>query len=64
MTPRLDERTLAYRPKGAAQAIGLSTSEIYNLLAQGRIRAKKHGTATLILRDELQRFLETLDDAS
>ncbi len=55
---------LAYRPKDAARTVGLSEREVYNLLASGRIRAKKHGTATLILRDELQRFLDQLEDAS
>lgn len=62
MTALLDQ--LAYRPKTAAQIIGLSEREIYNLLTAGKIRAKKHGRAVLILRDELVRFLDQLEDAS
>lgn len=64
MNPSLDEATLAYRPAGAAKAVGLSEREIYNLLSAGRIKAKRHGRAVLIPRAELQRFIDDLEASS
>lgn len=54
---------LAYRPAEACEATGYSKSTLYRLLGSGKIRAKKSGGVTLILRDELQRHLDSLEDA-
>lgn len=44
-----------------AQAIiGLGKTKIYELLKNGEIRAVKCGNRTLILKSELQDFLENL----
>lgn len=54
--------TVAYSVKSAAQAAGSSRSEIYRLLAAGRLKAKKSGRKTLIPTGELHRWLNDLPD--
>ena len=49
---------LAYRPKDAALALGVSRSQIYRMIAEGVIKAYKLGGATLIRHDDLSRVLE------
>ena len=49
----LAEPAIAYRPREAAQLLGLGRSRIYELIASGEIRARKLGSATLIERIEL-----------
>lgn len=44
----------------AAQAARVSRSEIYRAFQRGDLRAKKQGRRTLILRDELVRYLSAL----
>lgn len=61
--PPEDQSALAYRPAQAAEQIGVSRSRFYELVAEGKIRAKKLGHATIIERAELARYLETLPDA-
>ena len=39
---------LAYRPKDAAVALGVSRSLIFEMIAEGRLEARKLGTATVI----------------
>jgi excisionase family DNA binding protein len=54
---------LAYSPGGSAQALGISRSKLYELIAAGQLKVVKLGSRTLILHSELVRFLATLDAA-
>jgi excisionase family DNA binding protein len=44
----------------AVAASRVSRSELYLALQRGELAAKKRGRRTLILRDELQRFMASL----
>jgi excisionase family DNA binding protein len=44
----------------AAIVSKLSRSELYRAMSRGDLQAKKNGRLTLILRDDLQRFLTGL----
>ncbi|MGH6660981.1 MAG: helix-turn-helix domain-containing protein [Rhodospirillales bacterium] len=46
----------------AVAASGIGRSAIYQALADGRLKAKKNGRRTLILKTDLERFLESLPD--
>ena len=51
---------LAYRPRAAAAAIGVSGALIFELIAEGALPARKLRGATIILRSDLVAFLEAL----
>lgn len=62
-------------PKPAAERQAMSISDfsklfsigrtkVYEEIRTGRLKAKKHGRRTLILMDEAQRWLRSLDDLS
>jgi len=55
---------LAYGPADAAFAIGVSRSQVYELLADGTIVGRKLGRRTLITREELIRYLDSLPAAT
>jgi excisionase family DNA binding protein len=55
---------LALTISEAAAASKVSRSELYLALQRGDLAAKKNGRRTLILRDELNRFLAKLPDYS
>ncbi|MBP1181422.1 helix-turn-helix domain-containing protein [Methylobacterium sp. PvR107] len=44
---------LAYRPRDAAAAIGVSEALIYELILEGTLPARKLRGATIILRSDL-----------
>jgi excisionase family DNA binding protein len=59
----------AYRPAPAAQYIGVSRARLYEPIETGHIEARKLGSATVVLRSELDRYLASLpiwggDDAA
>lgn len=54
---------LAYTPKEAAAALGMSVSKLYEHMQAGTIVAKKDGKKTLILASTLDGFLVSLPDA-
>jgi len=63
-------RKRAYSVREAAQELSLSKSKIYDLLALGRLRAKKAGTLPgqlggrlLVLGDSIDTYLASLPDA-
>jgi excisionase family DNA binding protein len=58
-TTSLDDR-LAFGPADAARAIGISRAHLYIEIAAGKIATRKLGSRTLILRDELDRYLQEL----
>jgi excisionase family DNA binding protein len=53
---------LGFRPLGAAEVAGVSRTVLYQEIAAGRLRARKVGTATVILADDLRAWLESLPD--
>jgi excisionase family DNA binding protein len=55
----LPER-LAFSPREAAEALGVSRETIYRLLARGKLRASPFLRHKLIPKAELQRFLASL----
>jgi len=52
----------AFRPETAALLADVSLRRIFYEIADGALRAKKAGKATLILRDDLRSWLEGLPD--
>ncbi len=55
---------LALTMHEAVRVSGLSRSELYRRLADGKVRAVKSGSRTLILMDSLQTHLSNLPPAS
>lgn len=49
---------MAYRPKDAAKVIGISVTQLYRLIADGKLISCKFGGATIIRHEELQRVLD------
>jgi len=46
----------------AAELSSLGQTSIYKAIKEGRLRIRKYGTRTIIIRADLQSFLETLPD--
>jgi excisionase family DNA binding protein len=55
--------SIALTIEEAASSAKVSRSEIYRALQRGQLCAKKQGRRTLILRDELVRYMTALPDA-
>ena len=53
-----EPKPLAYRPKDAAALLGISRSTLYEMIASGKIEARKLGGATIIRHEELVRVLD------
>jgi excisionase family DNA binding protein len=58
--PPDDTDKLGFSIKEAAQASGLSRSLLYLVIGEGQLRARKCRGRTIILREDLQRFLASL----
>jgi excisionase family DNA binding protein len=58
------EAPLLYRPKPAADRIGVSRAMVYKLMANGELASVKIGAARLIEADELARYVERLRQES
>jgi excisionase family DNA binding protein len=56
--------TLLCSIPSAARQIGLSRSRVYELLAEGRVRAVKDGRRRLVVVASLHEFVQTLCDAA
>lgn len=54
---------LAYDVKEVARLIGCSVTTVFKLIRETRLPAKKMGGRTLILVDDLAKFLKGLPDA-
>jgi excisionase family DNA binding protein len=52
---------LAYRVREAAEALAISRSHLYELVAAGQIRILKDGARTLIRKSELEAYLDRLE---
>jgi len=44
----------------AVQASGLSRSGIYEAMSKGALTGRKHGQKTMIMRDDLEKYLNDL----
>lgn len=55
-----DSERLAYSVKDARLRLGISNDNIYNLLNSGALPARKLGKRTVILADDLNKYLERL----
>jgi excisionase family DNA binding protein len=53
---------LAYSPSAGAQALGISRSKLYELIAEGELKIVKLGSRTLVPHSELVRFLTALEN--
>jgi hypothetical protein len=58
--PPDDTDKLAYSIQRASHASGLSRSLLYVAIGEGKLRARKCGARTVILREDLQQFLASL----
>lgn len=54
---------LAVSPPEAARMIGLSRSSLYLLFREGKVVPRKSGKRTLVLVEDLQRYLSELPPA-
>ena len=54
---------LLHRIPEAASRLGLGRSTLYELIAAGRLRARKLGARTVVLDTDLTDFLNSLPDA-
>lgn len=59
--PALPAWKLAYRVPEACAATGYKRSKLYQIIKDGKIAIKKDGSCTLILRSELERYLNSLN---
>jgi excisionase family DNA binding protein len=53
---------LLYRPKEAAQALGISRATLYDLMRSGRLRSVKDGGKRFITLDALRDYIRQLGD--
>jgi excisionase family DNA binding protein len=53
----------AYTVREAQRELGIGRSKLYEEIAANRLRARKLGKRTIILGDELQRYLSALPDS-
>jgi excisionase family DNA binding protein len=60
LRPALEK--LAFTVPEAAALSSLGQTSIYKAIRQGRLRIRKSGTRTIIMRTDLVSFLETLPD--
>lgn len=61
--PRTDWK-LAYSPAEAAEALGISRTLLYELIAEKEIKPKKVRTRTIIERAELEDYLSRIPHAA
>lgn len=61
VAPALPHGKLAYRIPEACAATGYKRSKLYQIIKDGKIAIKKDGSCTLILRTELERYLDSLN---
>jgi excisionase family DNA binding protein len=53
---------LLYRPKEAAQVLGIGRATLYDLMRSGRVRSVKDGSMRFITRDALRDYIRQLED--
>jgi excisionase family DNA binding protein len=53
---------LLYRPKEAAQVLGIGRATVYDLIRSGRLRSVKDGAMRFITSDALRDYVRQLED--
>jgi excisionase family DNA binding protein len=53
---------LLYRPKEAAQALGIGRATLYDLMHAGKIRSVKDGSMRFITADALRDYVRQLEN--
>ena len=48
----------------ASKLLGIGRTKVYEAINEGRLRAKKYGKRTILLREDLEQFLADLEDYS
>jgi excisionase family DNA binding protein len=61
--PASDSRKASYSTKEAARELSVSLPQLYVLLGQKKLQAKKLGKKTVLLAGEIDRYLGSLPDA-
>jgi excisionase family DNA binding protein len=56
----LDNTRISHTIPDACVATGLSRTTLYEAIKAGRLKPRKCGNRTLILHEDLKRFIETL----
>jgi excisionase family DNA binding protein len=51
---------LAYTPREACEALRIGRTKLYELLAEGQLKAVALGGKTLLLREEIEQFVASL----
>jgi excisionase family DNA binding protein len=51
---------MAFSVPAACKVAGVGRTKIYEAISSGALRARKNGAKNLILREDLQRWLESL----
>ncbi len=59
----MEPEVLGYSISGACDAIPCGRTKVYQLIADGRLKAKKLDNKTIITRGSLVRLVEELPDA-
>ena len=59
---RLPDWKLAYRVDEACASTGYGRSKVWEMIRQGKLKAKKDGGVTVILRGDLNAYLNNLAD--
>jgi excisionase family DNA binding protein len=52
---------LLFRPKEAAQMLGIGRATLYDLMRSGRLRSVKDGSMRFITRDALNAYVRQLE---
>jgi len=56
----MQSNPLAFKVNEASSVAGVGRTSIYDAITTGKLRAVKRGKSTLILADDLRRWLESL----
>lgn len=57
---KLTSVKLALSPEQAAEAAGIGRTQLFQLIRSGELKARKCGRRTIILRNELNEWLQSL----
>jgi len=60
----METEPLAYTIQAAVKAAAVSRTELYRAIGRGELAMRKRGKRSLILADELRRWVESLPAAS
>jgi len=64
MTTDTPTSRLAYSVNSFCEAVDISRTTFYQLIADGKLKTVKVGNKTLVTADEAQRFIDALKEAA